>query len=53
VANKVDSHEKAAYSAEFYQFGLGEVYPISAISGSGTGDLLDALVKFFQMMKKG
>jgi len=45
VANKVDSHEKAAYSADFYQFGLGDVYPISAISGSGTGDLLDALVK--------
>lgn len=45
VANKVDSHDKAAYSAEFYQFGLGEVYPISAISGSGTGDMLDALIK--------
>ncbi|PBQ33472.1 ribosome biogenesis GTPase Der [Sphingobacteriaceae bacterium] len=44
VANKVDSHEKAAYSAEFYQFGLGDVFPISAISGSGTGDMLDALV---------
>lgn len=44
VANKVDSHEKAAYSADFYQFGLGEVFPISAISGSGTGDMLDALV---------
>lgn len=45
VANKVDSHEKAAYSADFYQFGLGNVYPISAISGSGTGDMLDALVE--------
>lgn len=44
LANKVDSHDKAAYSAEFYQFGLGEVYPISAISGSGTGDFLDKLV---------
>jgi len=44
VANKVDSHEKAAYSADFYQFGLGNVYPVSAISGSGTGDMLDALV---------
>src|SRR5688500_5338823 len=45
VANKADNHEKAAYSAEFYQFGLGEVFPISAISGSGTGDLLDKLVE--------
>jgi GTP-binding protein len=45
VANKTDNHEKAAYSADFYQLGLGEVYAISAISGSGTGDLLDALVK--------
>ncbi len=44
LANKVDSHDKAAYAAEFYQFGLGEVYPISAISGSGTGDFLDKLV---------
>jgi GTPase len=44
VANKVDSHERAAYAAEFYQFGLGEVFPISAISGLGTGDLMDALV---------
>jgi GTPase len=45
VANKSDNHEKAAYSAEFYQFGLGEVFPVSAISGSGTGDLLDKLVE--------
>ncbi|HQQ95413.1 MAG TPA: ribosome biogenesis GTPase Der [Bacteroidia bacterium] len=44
VANKSDNHEKASYSGEFYQLGLGEVYPISAISGSGTGDLLDALI---------
>jgi GTP-binding protein len=45
VSNKVDSHEKAAYAAEFYSFGLGTVYPISAINGSGTGDMLDALVE--------
>lgn len=44
VANKSDNHEKAAYSAEFYQFGLGDIFPISAISGSGTGDFLDKLV---------
>lgn len=47
LANKSDNHEKAAYSAEFYQFGLGDVYPVSAISGSGTGDFLDKLVALF------
>src|SRR5688500_1010886 len=30
AANKADTHDKAAYSADFYQLGLGEVYPISA-----------------------
>ena len=45
VANKADNHDKANYTGEFYQLGLGEIYPISAISGSGTGDLLDALTK--------
>lgn len=45
VANKVDNHERAAYAADFYQLGLGEVYTVSANSGSGTGDLMDALVK--------
>jgi GTP-binding protein len=45
AANKSDTHDKAAYSADFYQFGLGEVYPISAANGAGTGDLLDKLVK--------
>ncbi|MCE3260245.1 MAG: GTPase Der [Bacteroidetes bacterium] len=47
ASNKVDNHERAAYSAEFYQLGLGEVYSISAVNGSGTGDLLDAVVKTF------
>ncbi len=45
VANKADNHEKAAYAADFYQFGFGDVFPISAISGSGTGDLLDKLIE--------
>jgi GTPase len=45
VSNKVDNGERQQLSAEFYSFGLGEVYNISAISGSGTGDLLDAVVK--------
>ena len=45
VANKVDNSERIAYAADFYSLGLGEVYCISAISGSGTGDLLDEVVK--------
>lgn len=47
VANKSDTHERAAYSAEFYQLGLGEVFPVSAVNGAGTGELLDELVKLF------
>ena len=47
VANKVDNHERIALSAEFYSLGLGEVYCISSINGSGTGELLDAVVKSF------
>lgn len=48
VANKVDSNNNIPESAEFYKLGLGEVYCISAISGSGTGDLLDDIVKEFE-----
>jgi len=47
VANKVDTHDKEVYAAEFYKLGLGEVYSISAQSGAGTGDLLDAVVDTF------
>lgn len=47
VANKVDTNDKEVYAAEFYKLGLGEVYSISAQSGAGTGDLLDAVVGTF------
>ncbi|MBA3665390.1 MAG: ribosome biogenesis GTPase Der [Bacteroidetes bacterium] len=47
VSNKVDNHERAPNSAEFYKFGLGEVFSISAATGSGTGDLLDQIVASF------
>ncbi|RMG82688.1 MAG: ribosome biogenesis GTPase Der [Bacteroidetes bacterium] len=47
VSNKVDDSSKLLNTAEFYALGLGEVYPISAISGSGTGELLDEIVKDF------
>lgn len=45
VANKVDNTKLHYQSAEFYSFGLGEIYNISSITGSGTGELLDEVVK--------
>ena len=45
VVNKVDSNRKIVNSYEFYNLGLGELYCISAITGAGTGELLDAVVK--------
>ena len=43
--NKVDSGEKMYDSFDFYGLGLGEVWSISAANGSGTGDLLDEIVR--------
>lgn len=45
VANKVDHGGRANDAIEFYNFGLGEPMCISAINGSGTGELLDEIVK--------
>lgn len=45
AANKADTPNKASEASEFYGLGMGEVYPISSENGSGTGELLDALVK--------
>ncbi|MBO7644147.1 MAG: ribosome biogenesis GTPase Der [Bacteroidales bacterium] len=42
--NKVDTGNKMYDAYEFYGLGLGEIYTISAANGSGTGDLLDAVV---------
>ena len=47
VINKADSANLRAQVAEFYELGMGEPYPISAVHGTGTGDLLDALVESF------
>ena len=48
VANKTDNFNLQYGAAEFYALGLGDPYCISAISGSGTGELLDALVGKFR-----
>ena len=45
AVNKVDNAQRMADAAEFYALGLGDFFPISSINGSGTGELLDALVE--------
>ncbi len=45
VVNKVDNPKREQEAYEFYNLGLGDYYSISSISGSGTGDLLDAVVE--------
>ncbi|NPV66430.1 MAG: ribosome biogenesis GTPase Der [Anaerolineae bacterium] len=44
AANKADNAERREAAMEFYSLSLGEVFPISALHGTGTGDLLDAVV---------
>ena len=46
-ANKVDTPNLSDITGEFYSLGLGEVFPFSAATGSGTGDILDEIVKVF------
>ena len=48
VANKTDNNDLQYNSAEFYSLGLGDPYCISALSGFGTGDLMDLLVSKFK-----
>jgi GTP-binding protein len=47
VTNKVDNYQRIQDAYEFYNLGLGDPWNVSAISGSGTGDLLDEVVKSF------
>ena len=44
--NKTDIPSKFGEAAEFYALGLGEIYPFSAMTGTGTGELLDEVVKY-------
>ncbi|MBE6276288.1 MAG: ribosome biogenesis GTPase Der [Bacteroides sp.] len=48
VANKTDNNDLQYNAAEFYSLGLGDPYCISALSGFGTGDLMDLLVNKFK-----
>lgn len=45
TANKADNFELYSQTADFYSLGLGDPYPIAAINGSGTGDLLERVVE--------
>ena len=45
VVNKVDNSKRAEDAVEFYALGLGNYFTIASISGSGTGDLLDAIIE--------
>ena len=45
VVNKIDTPNKEYMLGEFYGLGFDQVYPLSAVNGSGTGDLLDLVVK--------
>jgi GTP-binding protein len=47
VANKVDTPIKIQETTEFYTLGIDNLYCISAVNGSGTGELLDEVVKHF------
>jgi len=45
VVNKVDNSSRLMDATEFYSLGLGDYFPVSSVSGSGTGELLDAVVE--------
>lgn len=47
AVNKVDNNQRIMDAQEFYGLGLGEIFCISSMTGSGTGDLLDQVVKIF------
>ncbi len=52
VVNKSDNEQREMEAVEFYELGLEELFPVSAISGTGTGDLLDRVVELFPEMEE-
>lgn len=48
VVNKVDNHARLNEANVFYSLGLGDLYSISSMTGSGTGELLDEVIKYFK-----
>ena len=47
IANKTDNNELQYNAPEFYSLGLGDPYCVSAMTGSGTGDMMDLIVSKF------
>jgi GTP-binding protein len=52
VVNKSESASIRDEASQFYELGLGDPYPVSAIHGTGTGDLLDDLVASFPKLEE-
>ncbi|SIT13242.1 GTP-binding protein [Zobellia uliginosa] len=52
AVNKVDNAKRAEDAVEFYALGLGDYFTLSSVNGSGTGDLLDALVEVLPEKEK-
>ena len=52
VANKVDNNARIDDINDFYSLGLGDIFCISSINGSGTGDLLDKVVEEFNVIEE-
>lgn len=52
VVNKVDHPLLQQEASIFYSFGLGEIFPLSSMTGSGTGELLDEVVKHFEQQEE-
>jgi GTP-binding protein len=52
VVNKVDNNNRISDAQEFYSLGLGEIFPISSMTGSGTGELLDEVIRLLPASKE-
>lgn len=48
VVNKTDNFERSNMTSEFFALGLGDIFPIAAVSGAGTGELMDEVVKHLE-----
>lgn len=53
VVNKTDNNESLYDANEFYKLGLGEIFPLCSLTGSGTGELLDAVISKLPAIEAG
>jgi GTP-binding protein len=52
VVNKVDNHERQIAATEFYSLGFDTIYNVSSVSGSGTGEILDAITQPIEIVEE-